>query len=279
MKIRNFRLINGDGVGYDLTTRSHFLHTPSGLGFQKDMTYQRLGNLYVVLDDAYAQGQIMGNVFFPNPNAYEKYYEFIRFCQNTPIRLLYKPSTKEYRRDVVLSSVAKEELSAGGLDVAVVFDCLSLFYEHFSLFGDKEDAETGKTYDYRYGYKYADSSTNSLLIDSDSYADSPCTIYIFGEAVNPVWRHYVDNVLVATGKLNATIENGQKLRIDTTQIPYSITRVDMSNRLIGDVYAYGDFSTERFIMLKHGKNTISVSHDAVAALSVSMEAQIVYASV
>lgn len=279
MNIRNFRLINNDGKGYNLTTREHFLHDPSGLGYDKETEYQRLGNQYIVLDDAFAQGQVQGEVFFPQPNAYDKYFEFVRFCQNEPIYLLYKPAEKEYRRQVKLSNVGKEEIANGGLNVTAVFSCLTLFYEQFSIFGDASEATGGKTYNYKYDYRYSSMSANTLVLDSDSYAESPCAIYIYGEAVNPVWRHYVNNVLHATGSIRATIEAGQKLKIDTTEIPYSLTRVDMANRFIADVYGEGDFSTERFITLKHGKNTISVSHDTASPLTVAMDARILYASV
>ena len=279
MKVRKFKLINNDGAEYDLTTRSAFLHEPAGLGFSRDTTFQRLGNTHVILDDAFAQGEITGQVFFPEPGAYDRYFEFIRFCRNEPIYLLYKPAEREFRRQVILSDVGKEELGPGGLDITVMFKCLTLFYEQIMLYGDAADAEGGKTYNYRYDYKYSASSANTLVINSDSYGESPCCIYIYGEAVNPVWMHYVNNVLYATGSLQATIEEGQKLRIDTTEIPYSLTRVDMANRFIADVYGEADFSTQRFIQLQHGVNTISVSHDTATPLTVAMEARILYASV
>ena len=279
MNIRNFRLFNNDGAEYNLTVRDHFLHTPAGLGYTKETEFQRLGDQYIILDDAFAQAQITGEVFFPNPKAYDKYFDFVRFCQNTPLYLLYKPSEREFRRVVRLGAVGKEELQAGGLNVTVSFDCLTLFYEQFNVFGDASEAENGKTYNYKYNYRYSSASANTIVLDSDSYAESPCAIYIYGEVVNPVWRHYVNNVLFATGAINATIEAGQKLKIDTTEIPYSLTRVDMANRFVADVYAEGDFSTERFITLRHGRNTISVSHDTASPLTVALEARIVYASV
>lgn len=279
MNIRRFSLINFDGEEYGLTVRGHFLHGPGGLGFEKESEVRRLGSLYVILDDAFAQGHITGDVFFPSPGAYGKYFEFIRFCQNGPLTLAYSVEGQEYRRKVRLGSVEKGELSGGGLDVSVTFDALSLFYRHYSLFGGGDGAGGGKVYDYEYSYTYSDFAQNTLTISSDSYADSPCTIFIYGEAVNPSWRHYVDGELYATGAVSATIDAGQKLMIDTTEIPYSIARVDMANRMLGDLYAQGDFSTERFIMLRHGMNTVTVAHEAASALTLAMEAQIVYASV
>lgn len=279
MNIRKFRLINRDGVGYDLTTREHFLHTPSGLGFQRETEYQRLGNQYIILSDAFVQGQIMGEIFFPNPNAYSKYYEFVRFCQNAPLYLLYKPGTREFHRAVRVSNVEKTELEFGGLNISVIFDALTLFYEEVSAFNDKAIATQGKTFNYTYDYVYSGGALNTVTIQSDSYADSPCTVYIYGACENPTWLHYVNGVLVASGALTGEIPAGQKLAIDTTEIPYSIKRVDMANNFVADVYGFADFDTDRFITLQHGDNTISVQHSGADALTIAIEAQILYASV
>lgn len=279
MNIRKFRLINNDGEWYDLTTREHFLHSPSGLGYAKEEVFRQLGNLHVLLDDQFMQGEILGDVFFPHPKAYDKYFQFVRFCQNTPIYLEYTPTDKSYIREVRVSTVEKTELTTGGLNCPVTLHCLSLFYRREFINVEQGSTTGGKIYNYRYNYRYSASSPNSVTIESDSFAESPCAIYIYGEAVNPVWRHYVNNILVATGKVNGTIPSDQKLMIDTTQIPYSIKRLDMANRLVADMYALSDFSTDRFITLKNGRNVISVTHDGVNILRVLMEAHITYASV
>lgn len=279
MNIRKFKLIDANGVWYDLTVHEHFLHTPSGLGFQRDTTYQRLGTRFAVLDDAFAQGQIMGEVFFPHPKAYDKYFEFVRFCQNTPLYLVYNPNGVEYYREVRVSSVEKTELTIGGLNCPITLDCLSLFYKRELINADGKVLYGGKVYNYKYDYRYSTSMINTVEIQSNSYADSPCIIWIYGEAINPIWRHYVNNQLVATGSVNGEIPSGQKLVIDTTKTPYSITRQDLGNRLIADMYAASDFSTERFVFLKHGANRITVSHEGANALQVLMEGHIIYASV
>ena len=98
---------------------------------------------------------------------------------------------------------------------------------------------------------------NTLMIDSDSHGDSPCKVTVYGPCTNPVWKHYVNNVLYdpadadivllfhagqgkhrdrvpigryyvnnvlyETGRYEGNIPDGHKLVIDTTQIPYSIT--------------------------------------------------------
>jgi hypothetical protein len=102
---------------------------------------------------------------------------------------------------------------------------------------------------------------------------------IFGECVNPSWRHYVDGVLVSTGKLNATIPANRKVIIDSTTIPYSIKLYDLANNFIGDLYGASDFATDRFIYLRPGKNRITVTQDNTSDISVGVESRIFYATV
>ena len=122
-------------------------------------------------------------------------------------------------------------------------------------------------------------SQNTLVIDSDSYEDSPCKITIFGPCLNPVWKHYVDNVLVETGRYEGSIMADHKLVVDATGIPYSITERGAADDIVADRYQLCDFTTERFFHLKYGSNRISVSHDGLNTVKMMVEGKISYETV
>ena len=42
----------------------------------------------------------------------------------------------------------------------------------------------GKVYPYTYTYSYAEVSQNTLVIESDSYEDSPCKVTIFAPSIS-----------------------------------------------------------------------------------------------
>lgn len=279
MNVRQFQLINTLGYEYNLTVRSHFLHSPQGLGFSRDSVFQRAGNIFKRINTRFNQPQVTGEIFFPNPRAYEKYFEFLQFSGDGSLTLLYKPAQKQYRSSVELSEVRKEEKQACGLNVEVVFTLTTLWYENVSAFNDSTEVEGGKVYDYTYDYRYEDSLTNTVSFTSDSHIDSPLKIYIYGRAINPQWRYYNNNVLVGTGKVNGTIPDGNMLLIDTTVIPYQIKQLDSLMNVVSDMYALSDFGTDRFFHMKNGDNRISVGHDGETPLKLRTEVQLLYASV
>lgn len=278
MKVRKFYITNSSGKRYELLTRQHFLHSPGGLGYKESTVYQQLGEQFAVVDDGFAQGEITGSVFFPQPNAYKKYFEFVQFCRNTPLYLSYHPTTSEYKREVRLDTIGKTEIEGPGLNCSVTFKALTLWYKKVSDVNEGEGTD-GKTYIYTYDYQYAANVANTVSFESDAFDDSPIKLTIFGECTNPRWQHYVDNVLVATGAVTGTVQEGMKLVVDTTQIPYSIKQYDSLNQEVLDMYPLSDFGTQRFLMAKKGKNRISVSHSSADVLRVMVEANISYASV
>lgn len=277
--MRTFTLLDKDGVSYNLTEKTTaFFYDVEGLGYTRDVEYQRIGDRFESVRDSLAQGIIEGVIRFRQPDAYQKYFAFVQFCQNTPLRLVYTPLTTPYYRDGTVTSISKTEGSDGMLSCTVKFSAASPFYK--VLYEYNPGVITGgKEYTYEYDYVYSNSIAGTVVLQSDSYLNCPTKITIYGYAVNPAWRHYVNNVLVSTGKINATIEAGHKVVIDTTTTPYSIKQFDMSNALISDLYQLSDFSTGRFVTLQNGRNAVSVAHDGSNLLQLGVEARIEYASV
>ena len=71
----------------------------------------------------------------------------------------------------------------------------------------------------------------------------------------------------------------RKVVIDTTTEPWSIKQFDNLGNLVSDMYQLSDFSTERFIQIKNGRNIISVTDDGADDVTLSVEAQIGYDTV
>lgn len=276
--MRKFRLINGNGEAYDLTVRRHFFHSPDGLGFEKEVNYRRVGHLHKKVSEYYAQGVITGELWIPDPLAYEKYYEFVEYAAHD-LWLYYKPSEREYRCKVNLVEVTKEEKQALGLNIGVTFQQESMWFQSVSDFNDSSEVDEGKVYNYIYDYTYADYAANTVSFNSDSMIESPMKIYIYGLATNPQWSYYHNNILQGTGKINGTIPEGNLLLIDTTEIPYQIKQLDGLLNVVSNMYPASDFSTQRFFHALHGDNRISVAHEGTTPLKVRVEADLLYASV
>lgn len=277
--IRKFRIINSEGAAYDLNRRQSFFHKVGGFGFKDDTDFQKIGTDFYPLDEAFAQGEITGSIFFYGNACYERYRDFTNFVRLSPLTLEYTTDVT-YRVSVRLVSIDKTEKMDGGigLDCEVIFKATGLFYKSVTKYSETIYVG-GKIYPYEYTYSYADVSNNTLMINSDSFAESPCRITIYGPCINPVWKHYVNNELYETGAYLGSLTGDHKLVIDTTKVPYSITERGVSGEIVADRYQMCDFTTERFFLLKHGVNRISVTHDGLNSVEMMVEAKISYETV
>lgn len=279
--MRTFSLINRLGQKYTLmSSESGFFHSVSGLGYSDDTEYRRISVVYKMIEDHRSQDQIKGKVIFRQPNAQRSYQNFIKFLQLKPLSLVYIPegSSELYYRRGTVTDVGYTETDC--VQVSVTFTCWTPPFKYLNLVTyPTASAADGKVYDYTYDYTYRSTVANTVEIDIDTAMDCPCKITAYGLLVNPVWNHYVDGVLVATGKVNTTIPSNRKLVIDTETTPYSIKEYDMNNNLIADLYEQSDFGKKRFIMLKYGKNSIVITDDDASTTTVIVEAQVMYASV
>ena len=277
--MRQFTLINVDGTSYDVTSKgSAFFYKVDGLGYERAMTFSQVAENFPLITDKASQQTIAGTVKFWKPNAEQKYFDFYKFCKKGPLRMKYNPGHGVYYRNGYVRKVARTDGNSTDMTAAIEFVCTSPWYKTVQYYNNGEITD-GKIYDYEYDYTYTDATPGSIIIDSDSMIDSPCKLMIYGPVTNPVWSHYVNGQLVATGKLTATVNVNRKVVIDTTTEPWSIKQFDNLGNLVSDMYQLSDFSTERFIQIKNGRNIISVTDDGADDVTLSVEAQIGYDTV
>lgn len=269
--MREFYLKNSLGVIWDLNVTESFFHDPTGFGFEKKTTYEKIGEKYVASEDFIKQKKPSGKINF---SGYEKFEEFARFIQHTPIILIYK-SAKELYLEVSIEKLEKDEIGDTGLDCDIDFAALGPYYIPISE--TLSPGVVGAVYPYTYDSDvYADNAMGTIEIESDSVKESPLKITILGPCTNPSWSHYLNGSVITTGKMNCSIESGHRLIVDATTSPYAIKEVDSFNKVVADKYQASDFSTERFVYLGNGTNTIAFAHEGSEDLIVIAEGAIYY---
>lgn len=282
---RQFSLMNGNGEELDLLTTSLFLYKPEGLGYTRDDEYRRAGSRWILVNTHLEQNPISGKLLFFTEDPYARYFEFIKFTQVAPLVLIYQPNpltSKVYRRLVRISKLEKSDINKEGyLECPIDFTPLAPWYRPFS------DSNTSTWWDWHWiigrdedsikWYK----SPGFLTIESDSHMDSPCRIKMYGPLTNPGWRHYVNDELFADGTVYVTVEQGQYLMVDNTEDPYKIVICDSStDEIISNVYQKSGFTTERFINLQYGTNSIRYAGSTAGATNMmTVEGMIYYESV
>jgi hypothetical protein len=277
--IRQFTLSNALGATYSLMNANDgALFEPKGLGFDDVTEYEQVGEFFTQLTERFGQQVITGQVVF-GTKPYEKYLTFTKFCQHSPLSLVYTTDAGTYQIPCRLTKIEKGDTDGWTyLNCPVEFTALARMYKTITA-NNTGSAGGGKAYDYKYDFIYGDFVADTVTIDSDSVTSSPCRISIYGECTQPRWRHYVDGNAVATGYYNGTIPQNHKLVIDTTSQPYTIEEQTLSGELIADRYELCDFSTERFFLLEYGHNTISVSHTDPDPIRLMVEGYIFYETI
>lgn len=275
--MREFILTNAQGKTWNLNDTASFFHSIKGLGQEHKVTYLQIGTNFVKEKDLLAQKSITGKIKFAD---YKTFNLFSQFIQHKPLILTYVSHAK-FGIKVSIDKLAKTEVQTGGLNCDVTFKSLGTFYKSVvkENLRSEEDNNAGKKYEFTYPYQYHDTANGTVMIESDSTMQSPVKINIFGPVTNPSYTHYVNNAVVATGKIDVSIEEGNKIVVDTTQIPYSIKEYTVNNEYVQDLYAKSDFSTERFLLLERGENKIYFMHESSEHINVSVEAMIEYESV
>ncbi len=279
--MRTFTLIDNDNNSYDVTAKnSLFFYNIDGLGFEQDTEWQRIEDRYALLSNYTKQGVITGTIRFwktDEQSAELAFFKFAQFCQNVPIKMKYNPGHGDYYRNGIVTKIDRKD-GEDSLTVILEFTAQTPWYKSVSQYNDGK-ITGGKVYDYTYNYTYSQTTINAVTIDSDSFQSSPCKLIVYGPAVNPTWQYYLNGVLQCSGKIIGSVLENHRLIIDTTTLPYSIKQVDMVGNEVSDMYQQSDFSTDRFVRIGYGRNTIAFTADNTNVLNVAVEAQIEYATV
>jgi hypothetical protein len=292
--LREFFLKNANGNVINLNDfQFEFIHSVKGLGHEKDLKVKQIGSHFEVVQSIRKMNKITGAVHFTAPDAYRKCFDFVQFCEVEPLTLIYNPErytqtegqdVKGYRRECILTKFTKEGYNKGygEMSCPVEFTCLTPWYETVYAQSEPTEVEQAVLYDnYKFDdIRFSSITSNTVEINSDSRLDtgSPCRLRIYGPITNPAWTLYINNVDSVRGSVTATIPSGNYLEIDTIN-GRSIKQYDSNGVLVNDLYQQADFNETRFLMLKYGKNRVTVTSQAGEQVKISMEARIEYASV
>lgn len=153
---------------------------------------------------------------------------------------LYDSESHNYKRRVEIKKVDKTELDkTASLECNVDFECLEPWIDPVTSFVEHEPDEV-----------------NIIRITSDSHTLSPCTLYIDGPAKTPTWTQTINGEVIAIGKYNADIADGETLVIHTKQGENGI--YILATDSVSDAYQNSDFNTDRFMFIRYGENEFRV---------------------
>lgn len=256
--VRKFKLINSEGAEWDLMRKDGFLYAPDGLGINQENEYMRIGSTYELVQRLSAQKAFNFTMVF---SGYDVYREFSRFIIYAPLKLAYMPLNEWAYADGDITVLEKSEINneSRRLECSAVFTATSLWYIPRAARRTSADVESPKRYNYTYDYTYADAINGYIAVVNDSNEDAPATISIMGPVVNPSWYVSVNNEVVASGSITATVPQGDKIVINSKDGYLEVAEYTLENVLVRNLYQFTDFSRETFVLFPPGNSVLFIS--------------------
>jgi len=264
--MRQFKIRNSLGQEIGLQDKQGYaFFDEEGLGFDIDASFQRIGDQFRLIEKGISQPQVSGNLVINGYDAYAKYTAFVAFCSYTPLVLIYEADQTLYLEGMVISLQKGDMINRRTLVCPMVFVGTSYWYDDVlaeEAAGSLPDST--KMYTYTYPYQYA-SGENGTVELVNGALNSYFKITIFGPATNPKWQLYSGGVLTNSGKILATIPEGNKLIVNSDPLEMEITEYTNSGTFVVDRYPDSDFTTERIFSIPPGTCKMLFSDDSVTA--------------
>lgn len=248
---RKFWLVNSLGDKYYLShpekeLNSAFFHSPSGLGFARSISTQKVGNSEMITSQAFTLTNITGEVLFfkdSNGDKYQEYQNFIKFVKYKPLEFHYQTpnDTESYHCDVSLTQVDKSEVAEDGvLHVPVNFHRLSewLTDKDYTVVLDNNPIDEGKHYDLIRDYHYAGTNLSNTTIINNGTDDVGFVIEVEGECSNLYFTLSQGGDTYGVCKILGTYDF---IRVDSVEKTENIY-LEQNGSVVTNPEAYQDFT-------------------------------------
>lgn len=217
--IRAFSLRNEVGASYNLSIpNTSFLYQPTGLGYDMEAGYIRIGHSWVRNYMRDKQGEISGSVVFPR-DPYVTAADFLEFLRTSKtLTLVYTTDAGEFLRDVDLISFGKSEIVTGNvLQCPVRLRARGLWYAPYSsrIVISAGGSGRGTRYSFRYSARYTGYGQGAAQIENDGSVPAPFVAIIQGPVADPVISLFVDGVEQARAEITGEALAGESICFST----------------------------------------------------------------
>lgn len=267
MNYRKFWLVNSLGNKYELTDKNikTFLNTPQGLGFDRKITVQQIGNSEIITSQQFKLTDVTAELLFyaqQNGTIYQDYQDFIQFIKYKPLELHYQtPNEQEsYYSEISITSLQKAEISSDG-----ILHCNATFHRLTEWLGKDVVVELyntptgdGKQYPLERPYQYAGTDLSNKPIYNNGTDEIGFILRVEGEIQNMMFTLSQGSDVYGVCKINGTYDF---VEINSTEKDETIY-LERNGSAITNPRQYQDFSVANggyltWCKLRVGESTFS----------------------
>lgn len=272
--IRKFWLVNKKNETWEFTDEQFFvfLNSPQGLGFNKQLTLNRYGNVQVIEDMTDNFPSVQGEVIFydtANEDRYLEYNSFVRFLSYSPLLFYYQLPIDEdeevedtYVLECDCTSLTKTESKDNMLRCPITFQGLSFWKgTEVSVTGSGTTYTLTNNGDFPQGFEITIKGTLEnpyvlLTKNNDLYGEAK---FIDSTSFDEVYINSND------GEQNLLLKQSNSILPN----PLSFQDLSISN---GSIYV-------TFVKLARGESTLTIGMDSGSITSVNINFTPIYRSV
>ena len=258
-----FALRNEYNQDFELTSsKTAFMPSPEGLGYDMDAEYTRLGFAWVSDSLSDAQASISGDVYFQGADAFKCFADFSKFIRKaSKLKFVYQNTQGEYIKDVDISSVDNAGMvGAHTIKCTLTMAAKSLWYlNNTTNYTISSVASDAMRYPYKFPSIFRGTVNGEIGISNDGSVEAPFTVSFIGPIVNPALTLYQDEKEYAKIVITGEADTGESIELSTVD---------------GDLYCYAkkadgntnltdslDIENENFFKIPIGTSTMKVSSD------------------
>lgn len=259
-----FALRNEYNQEYELNTdKTHYMPNPSGLGYEMDTEYTRIGTSWVAGSTEDSQAEISGEVYFKSSECFKEFSNFAKFIRTaSTLKFVYQNDVGEYIKDVSVRSIEHAGLVGHNtLKCTLTMIAKSLWYSN-NVTNYRIDTVSGETmrYPYKLPARFKGNANGTIEVTNDGSVEAPFTASFIGAIVNPTLILCQDEEEVARIEIIGEAFEGESIELSTVDgdLYCYRKRMDENVSLVSDL----DISNNNFFKLPIGTSTITLSADS-----------------
>lgn len=211
MKLREYFLINELNQRYELRNvrQNTIMSDPEGLGYEKNMTYVRVGNTYKLDHSELAQGTITAEMSFLDYDTYQQFVDFIE--TSSDLRLIYRPLDTEYLRDVDFQGIIGITKSYNIMQCSITLNCKSLYYTEDHQEFVAREVEGESRWPLLFPFEFNEYSKITFDYFNFGHTEGAILAEVFGYTQQPQIELLVDGNVIHSVIFDIVIQEGEKL--------------------------------------------------------------------